>query len=103
MNDTGREIFSRALDWLLRQDIVLDLPGDINLDGTIDLADYGILVANMNTEVGIPASVQVGDLDFDGGVDLDDFLLFRSAFEGRAQVAAVPEPTSLLMVFSVAC
>lgn len=99
-NDNGREVFSRSLDWLLRQDIVLDLPGDINMDGTIDLADFGILAANMNTQVGIPESVDVGDLDFNGRIDLDDFLLFRAAFEGRAQMAAVPEPTSLLLILS---
>ena len=100
VNDTGEEIFSRALDWLVGQDIVLDLPGDINMDGTIDLADFDILVANMNTEVGLPDSVEVGDIDINGTIDLADFLLFRVAFEGGAQMAAVPEPSSLLLTFS---
>ncbi len=74
------------------------VPGDINGDEVVDMADFEILAANFNSQV---ESLQQGDLDLNRRVDLADFLLFRVAFNeanGNPGVAAVPEPTSVVLL-----
>ncbi|MEM1012113.1 MAG: PEP-CTERM sorting domain-containing protein [Planctomycetota bacterium] len=79
--------------------------GDADLNGTVDLADFGILRANFGTDAGWAG----GDFDGDGSVSLADFGLLRSSFGfdretgdragsltfPAALAATVPEPTSL--------
>lgn len=68
-------------------------PGDFNGDGSIDTQDYSILVSNFNT---VDKTFEDGDADFNGVVDLGDFVVFRDIFAGAGggQVASVPEPRS---------
>ncbi len=73
----------------------IGMPGDINDDGVVDLADYDILRANFNTRV---QSREQGDLDFNRLVDLHDFLLFQAAFNEANGAAAVPEPGNLFLL-----
>lgn len=69
--------------------------GDINLDGSVDLADFAIIRDNQGTG----ASFEEGDINFDGSVDLRDFLMWRRLFEAApgAAEAAVPEPSTLML------
>ena len=52
------------------------LTGDFNDDGTIDLADFQVLLNNFNTGT----TFAEGDATFDGAVDLRDFNSFRESF-----------------------
>lgn len=93
-----------------------NISADLNFDGTIDAADWGIFIANAQTDMSglsLPAAYQLGDLDGDLDNDLRDFILFRDAFEllnpqanafeeMLAEYNAVPEPGSLLLFSGVA-
>jgi hypothetical protein len=70
--------------------------GDATLDGTVDLADFGVLRANFGIAHGY---VTTGDFNGDGLVDLSDFGILRANFgssaglaEMDAWAASVPEP-----------
>jgi hypothetical protein len=82
-------------------------PGDFNLDGVIDTADFEILASNFNQEFSVLESYEKGDLVQNGRVDLNDFLRFRLIFNAPAAAAAsVPEPTRMtfsIWVFVAAC
>jgi len=66
------------------------VPGDINLDGEVNLQDFGVLKQNF----GQGARRTGGDLTGDGVVGLADFGELKANF-GRSNAAAVvPEPTS---------
>ncbi|MEM7807140.1 MAG: dockerin type I domain-containing protein [Planctomycetota bacterium] len=54
------------------------LPGDANGDGTVNLADFGILRANFGTTG--TALFSQGDFNNDGNVDLADFGILRANF-----------------------
>ncbi len=77
------------------------LPGDANLDGVVNLADFGLLRANFGDDF---AYLTTGDFDGDRDVDLADFGVLRANFGGTvgdlavmdAWAATVPEPTGLL-------
>lgn len=75
------------------------LPGDANLDGTVDGPDF--LVWNNNKFQSIAAWCS-GDFNADGEVDGPDFLIWNNnKFQTADGVAAVPEPSSwALMAFS---
>ncbi|MEM1011809.1 MAG: hypothetical protein AAGI46_06265 [Planctomycetota bacterium] len=86
------------------------LPGDANLDGTVDLADFGILRANFGLSAGdfpIP-QFRLADFNGDATVDLADFGILRANFGSSApsDVAAldawyasvVPEPATASIV-----
>jgi hypothetical protein len=62
-------------------------PGDVNLDGEVDLADFGVLKTNF----GAGARRIGGDLTGDGLVGLADFGELKANF-GKSAAAAVPEP-----------
>ena len=70
--------------------------GDFNLDGNVDMGDFGILAANFGTGT----EFSQGDNNFDGSVNLQDFnefkALYNAALGGGA--AAVPEPSSLALM-----
>lgn len=74
------------------------LPGDINADGSVDLLDLDILGTNWGGYgVGQPG----GDINNDNVVDLLDLDILGGNFGvsvGPAMAAAVPEPTSLLLL-----
>ncbi len=76
------------------------IPGDFNEDGVLDLTDFGILAANFNQSFDVTESFSRGDINLDRRVDLRDFLGFRQIFNDRA-VAAVPEPSSVMLGFLV--
>ena len=92
----GENVFVVPLKLIGRTDVVL---GDFNEDGILDLGDFNIMVQNFNTDGRTFAD---GDMNFNGRVDLADFVAFRLAFEAAANpavAASVPEPASALLLF----
>ncbi|QDT68983.1 Alpha-amylase precursor [Planctomycetes bacterium MalM25] len=81
---------------LLVTDLARTSPGDFNLDGVVDAADYTIWRDSGGSGL-------VGDADFDGDADADDLALWSSAYGsvreelsiGPQSSVAVPEPTAL--------
>lgn len=83
---------------------------DFNLDGSINLADYKILLDNIHSTLPAFSRVEanaVGDVTGNGAVNFADFTAFRTAYEGvnglgsfEALVAQIPEPASLGMLLS---
>jgi hypothetical protein len=80
-------------------------PGDFNLDGRVDSADY--VTFRMSGAITSGARYYQGDADFDGDVDNNDLLTYWSHFGferqplaplSSAQLTAVPEPSSWLLV-----
>ena len=82
--------------------------GDLDFDGDVDTDDWTSFKSGQGTDqsanIGI-ASYQVGDLDMDGVIGYEDFSNFKTVFNAangpgalEAVIAAVPEPSSLLMV-----
>jgi len=75
------------------------LPGDANNDGTVDLADFGIL----RSEFGMGGGTLLADFNDDGTVDLADFGILRANFGASANLGAldawyasvVPEPATV--------
>ncbi len=67
-------------------------PGDANVDGKVDLADFGMLKANFGKD----GHFTDGDFSGNGTVDLSDFGLLKDNF-GKSAPAAVPEPSSLTL------
>lgn len=95
--------------WL--EDLFGSKLGDLDLDGDVDIVDFGEFALNFGADVDTYA---LGDLDGDGDVDIVDFGLFGSNFgfgtalseEDLAAFSAfaifaestVPEPTSLALL-----
>ena len=79
------------------------LPGDYNLDGSVDAADYTIWRDSLNGQ-GL-----IADGDFDGDVDADDRAVWTSNFGNlpstvqaiSTSIAEVPEPTTLVLLCSM--
>jgi len=69
------------------------LAGDVNLDGKVDLSDFGILKENFGTGT----TQAQGDLNGDAKIDLSDFGILKANF-GKTAGAAVPEPSTLLLL-----
>ncbi len=75
------------------------LPGDANLDGIVDAADYIWIKQNFGMTNAMPAD---GDLSGDGTVDWADLQMLMTALSASPPVMA-PEPCSaMLLVFGVA-
>jgi hypothetical protein len=69
-------------------------PADFNQDGAVDLGDFEILVANLNS----PGDISKGDANYSFNVDIFDFVIFREAFNAEnGAPAGVPEPSGLLL------
>jgi hypothetical protein len=95
-NGTGITSFESEINPIPTLTIAgISASGDINGDGSVDTADYAILRENFNTS---GQGLSEGDLTFDGNVDLDDFLAFRDRFQAATPAAAVPEPSSLVLL-----
>jgi hypothetical protein len=87
----------------------VDVPGDINLDGTVDAVDWAALRDNLGADLSAETREDryaQGDITNDGLNDIRDFDKFREAYEDfngagafEAMVAAtVPEPSSILLL-----
>lgn len=73
------------------------LYGDADLDGTVDISDFGRLAASFNLAAGQRWSS--GDFNYDGAVHLDDFAALARNYNLTApefKRRAVPEPSGFL-------
>src|SRR5687768_4072008 len=101
-------------------DLVATLPGDANLDGTVDVTDLGILATNFNAS---PRTWTEGDFSIDNTVNVTDLGILATNFnrsivgnlaagpsfaEAMAMpqfanlAAAVPEPASAGLLLAAA-
>jgi hypothetical protein len=89
-------------------DVVFGAIGDLDLNGTIDLADWQLYIAGAGADLsGLTPleQFQMGDMNRDGRNDLTDFDLFVSAYDaahGPGALAAalrsnVPEPSPIAL------
>jgi hypothetical protein len=84
----------------LGRKVFVALPGDANLDGTVDTLDFNVLAANFG---GTQRTWQTADFNFDGLVDTLDFNALAANFgrtsanatSGSGAAIVVPEPASL--------
>jgi hypothetical protein len=100
------------LDLLFRDRPGSGLSADLNLDNVTSIDDWKLFVEKSYTTLppvtGVDAFV-LGDLDYDGDNDMDDFRLFKSAFDranGAGSFAAmlgVPEPATAGLLAVAAC
>ncbi len=88
--------------------------GDWNLNGTVDFDDVVQCVSANLYDTGLPATWAEGDFDYNGVVDFDDVVAslaanlydtgpynvapVGNALAGLGSVAAVPEPSTIVMV-----
>jgi hypothetical protein len=68
------------------------IPGDINADGLVDVADYDIWAANVGAT---NATWSQGDLNGDGLVDVADYDIWAA---NVGATAATPEPISMIIL-----
>ncbi|MCA9242173.1 MAG: hypothetical protein KDA37_18305, partial [Planctomycetales bacterium] len=87
-------------------------PGDFNLDGLINAADWTIFAANSHADFsGLLASERFlrGDLDRDGDSDFRDFRTFKNIYiavngeSAFASLLAAPEPAAGLLLCVIVC
>lgn len=69
------------------------LPGDANVDGLVDIQDFGIL----KDHYGLPGVFEQGDFNGDGLVDMQDFGLLKNNY-GLSGPLNVPEPCTLALL-----
>jgi hypothetical protein len=84
--------------------------GDLNTDGAINTADWTIFRTNQQTNLtskSLAEAYRLGDLTGDRLNDHADFVLFKTAYDAAngtgafvAMLAAVPEPSSVLLVLT---
>ena len=79
---------------------VAALPADLDGDGDVDDADFGLFFAAFSGP-GIPTGNPSADLDNDNDTDDADFGLAFAAFTGPGGAAAVPEPASLALLLGL--
>jgi hypothetical protein len=78
------------------------VPGDFNLDGSVDSADYVVWRKNLGQS---SATFVQGDATYNGSIGMDDYAIWQANFgfvrqplaAASAATAAVPEPTSWVM------
>jgi hypothetical protein len=77
------------------------IPGDFNLDGTVDAADYTVWRDHLGT------TFAAADANFDGQVTTADHALWKShfgfslagsGFASQAMQSIVPEPTAAMLL-----
>ncbi|MCA9186630.1 MAG: LamG domain-containing protein, partial [Planctomycetales bacterium] len=81
-------------------------PGDLNLDGAVDSADWPVYKAGFLADLSggtLGQGYLRGDMNYDGVNDDADFRLFKDAYDAAngagafaAMLASVPEPTGVL-------
>ncbi|MFO0900686.1 MAG: Ig-like domain-containing protein [Pirellulales bacterium] len=81
--------YSPETDVLIAVDALF---GDANLDGRVDLGDFGALKAHFGAK---NATLAQGDLDGDADVDLADFGLLKQNFGRTSVVAEIGVPGAL--------
>jgi hypothetical protein len=72
------------------------IPGDFDLDGDVDGADFVVWQTHFPTATG--AELITGDADLDGDVDGADFVAWQTNFPSAPAAAAVPEPSGILLI-----
>ena len=93
-------------EWLVQAGAVLNtngnpiLPGDADLDGNVNGADF--LVWNDNKFTTNPAWC-AGDFDADGNVNGADFLIWNDNKFTSSDVSAVPEPAGMTFLATLVC
>ncbi len=71
---------------------------DFNGDNVVDMGDFGIMAANFNQSFSsVIESTTKGDTNYDGQVDLTDFVTLHAALTQPAGAAPVPEPAGWLL------
>jgi hypothetical protein len=90
INQDGVFSAQDGLDWLAEYG---SLPGDANLDGTVDLIDLSTLASNFDTA---GSGWSTGDFNGDNAVDLIDLSTLASNFDQSAP--AVPEPATAALL-----
>ena len=78
------------------RDFVTVTPGDFNLDGTVDAADYTVWRDNLGSNESILYTAGDGS----GTVDVGDYNLWVANFGTVTPSLAIPEPTSALLLLS---
>lgn len=80
------------------------VPGDYNLDGTVNVSDYDVWRANFGTSTATSPLLHA-DGDANGHVDAGDYVLWRNHVgeswavgSGIGSGGAVPEPSTLIMM-----
>ncbi len=95
-------LYTNAEDWIIGDGTItvggsLFDPADLDQDGDVDDADFGIAFAAFTGPGGVSNSP--ADLDGDGDVDDADFGIAFAAFTGPGGgPGVVPEPTSLALL-----
>jgi hypothetical protein len=95
---------STFADWI--NDVLASMPvsdpdplaGDANLDGIVDIDDFGILKGNLGMS---SAKWAHGDFNGDGRVDIDDFGILKGnlgASSATVSGATVPEPATMALL-----
>jgi hypothetical protein len=69
-------------------------PEDLNSDGSVDLRDLALLVANFGKPSA--ATLAEGDLDGDGRIGIQDVMTLRSAIETSSPAAPSPAAASMV-------
>src|SRR5262249_51716277 len=72
------------------------IPGDFDLDGDVDGADFIVWQTHFPTASG--AELTAGDADLDGDVDGADFVAWQTHFPTAPSAAAVPEPSGIWLI-----
>ena len=73
------------------------LPGDLDGNGDVAFPDFLALSANF----GQAGTYVQGDIDMSGDVAFADFLVLSANFGNSPAVAAVPEPSGLIVLSSL--
>jgi hypothetical protein len=85
---------------------------DINFDGTINHLDWSIFISAHQADLSalsLAQAYQMGDLDGDLDSDMDDYIMFKNAYEllnsapgafDEMRAGAVPEPSTILLLAS---
>ncbi len=101
LDDDGRVAAEDVAMFLAEHD---SQPGDANLDGATDFADFVAL----STHFGKSGRWSNGDFDCSGTVEFNDFVILAENFDesGADAVATVPEPSASILLLgyrSVSC
>ncbi len=94
-----------GVKWLLDNvhtdgEIRVGWAADLDGDGDVDDADYGLLFASYTGPDNGPPGNPDADLDQDGDVDDADYALAFATFTGPGGAATVPEPASIALLLT---